>query len=88
MPASEVKLSPAESRVLDLIPKDGSRIDHARLQELFWRGRRDKPWNARIIINGYTRELERKTRAMRGDFRVVRSARSGPRPIQVWIERR
>lgn len=77
--------SPSETRVLEILKRaGGSKLTTAQLADRFYRNT-DRPEHARVIITGIVRSLVKKT-ARAGDTKVKRSRRSGPHPIEVWME--
>lgn len=71
-------LSAGEIRLLELLPKDGTRIDTEQLTRRFY-ARRVAPYNARIVVMNLVRALQKKTRG-----KVKRSPRAGPNSVEVW----
>jgi hypothetical protein len=69
-----------------VIPKRG-RITTSDLIELYWNGQ-DKPFNARVAAMDCLRSLKRKVSANREPFKIKTSKRAGPKPLDVWIEKR
>lgn len=77
-----VKLSDRESRLLALLPPDGSPISTHDLVQNYWR-REEEPFNARGLITTRMNGIIRKLEFMRDDKRrVTKSERRGPRPIE------
>lgn len=79
-----MKLSKNEAALVKLIPANGSKTDTAKLAKAFF-GRR-QPLNARVRITNLVRSIMAKGKARRdiGIPLIKRSARSGPKAIQVW----
>lgn len=75
------KLSPSEQRLLALLRAAPTTTEE--LARLYFM-RRAKPFNHRQIISNLARMLERKT--LRSRPKVRRSKRTGPKPIDVWLE--
>lgn len=84
--ASKLPYSATERRMFDLIPKRG-KIDTTVLVERYWNGREPPP-NARVAAMDCLRSLKRKVIANREPFRIITSDRAGPKPLDVWIEKR
>jgi hypothetical protein len=86
------RFSPSEVRLLYLLPQDGTKVDTVELTKRFYADRAEVPEYARIAIGGLIRSIVAKTGndpetgRPRTSFKVLRSKRQGPRPIQVWIE--
>lgn len=70
--------------MLRLIPKTGARINTSRLLLKFYP--EGVPPNGRKQLNGLVTGLVNKT-AKGHCYRVCRSARSGPKPMEVWVEK-
>jgi hypothetical protein len=86
--AKEVRFSPSELRMLDLLESEKEPIATTDLAPKFYKGRKGgPPEHAVSTIVSVSRSLERKT-ARNKSFRVRRSERAGPYPIKIWIERR
>ncbi len=77
--------SSSEERIFALLPLNGKSIDTSELTRRFYRGKRI-PMNGRVIVTGTLRKLIEKARANKEPFKIVRTPRAGPRPIEVWIE--
>jgi hypothetical protein len=76
-----VKLTDRESRLLDLLPPDGSPVSTIDLMRSYWR-RDEEPFNARVLITTRMNGIIRKLEFMRDKRRVTKSKRRGPRPIE------
>ena len=46
----------------------------------------DVPYNGRKIVIGMLKSLQRKMVANKEPFKLVSSERSGPHPIEFWLE--
>ncbi len=79
-----MKYSPLEEKLLALIPADGSSISSRRLIELFYGD--EEPFNARAITIARITGLQRKVELMES-WRLRKSKRRGPHPVEVWRER-
>lgn len=51
----------------------------------FYKGR-ETPYTGQKALIGYVRELVNKT-ASGHEYRVLKSERGGPKPLEVWVER-
>lgn len=76
------KFSPSEQRLLSLLTR--RETDTEELAKRYWSGR-EKPPHARQVILNLTRALIKKT-ARGNEKKVRKSARTGPKPIKVWVE--
>lgn len=75
------KLSPSEQRLMALLrPAPTTTEELSRVYFM----RREKPFNARQVISNLVRSLVMKTQ--RSTPRVKRTARSGPKSTEVWVE--
>jgi hypothetical protein len=80
-----MSFSPSESRVIEILKKSpGTKLTTAQLADRFYK-RADRPEYARVIIAGIVRSLVKKTGRCK-EFKIKSSQRSGPHPIEVWIE--
>jgi hypothetical protein len=77
-------LSPSEQRMLDILRRQRGPIKTTELVPLFFKGR-DQPGYAQHIVMGVVRRLCELTKGNR-EVRVKRTARRGPRPVEVWVE--
>jgi hypothetical protein len=82
-----LKYSPSEQKLLNLIPLDGKRITTKELIARRYRGE-SLPFNAATITTGTLNSLIRKADHNRETFRVRKSGRKGPRPQEIWVEKR
>jgi hypothetical protein len=81
-----MSFSPSESRVIDILKKTpGTKLTTAQLADRFYPKKADRPEYARVIIAGIVRSLVKKTSRTK-EFKIKSSTRSGPHPIEVWIE--
>lgn len=69
--------------MLQLIPKDGSRMTTSDLVDKFYG--KNAPYNGQQIVMGAVRRLVDKTALMNGNCRVFKSERAGPKPVEVWV---
>jgi RecA-family ATPase len=82
---NKMSFSPSEVRVIEILKKTpGAKLTTAQLADRFYK-RTDRPEYARVIIAGVVRSLVKKTGRSK-DFKIKSSQRSGPHPIEVWIE--
>ncbi len=79
-------LSPAEERVLSILLKRKRPITTKDLIPLYYAGR-EVPQHARHSIVGTVTSLAEKTARGEERFKVIRTQRRGPKPIEVWVER-
>jgi len=88
-PASKraVKFSSLEQRLLDLLPADGSRVDTNTLVQRYYANVAPEPLNARTIVVGRLKGIAAKAERAGLPFRIRRSERAGPHPLQFWRER-
>lgn len=72
--------------MLSLIPKRGKITTDKLLAKYYGE---DGPFYGRQALIGMINSLVRKSRAkgLKLDYRVFRSERAGPNPIQVWVEK-
>lgn len=85
--ATKIPYSDGEQKLLDLIPKNGSRINTEEIT-LKRYAKEGEPFNARAIIRATLTQLIRKVDQNREPFRIRKGKRSGPWPIEVWTEKR
>lgn len=82
-----VRYSKKEQALFRLLPKTGDRVSSRRLLKgLARKANGDMPFHARTSLVGAMRSLSDKVTANREPFRVMRSERAGPHPIEFWIE--
>jgi len=84
--ASKVRYSPSEQQLLNLLPKDGTRITTSDLVNK--RYGKNVPLNGQKIVMSAMRSLIDKVVIKREPFRVRRSTRRGPKPIEFWIDQK
>jgi len=75
--------SKPEQKLVDLLEKHGT-MNTTDLIKRFY-GRSEQPVNARAIIHHKLGVIDRKLKAAKDKRRVRKSARRGPRPIEVWL---
>jgi hypothetical protein len=83
---TDYRFSPSETKLLTLLPQDGTKINTLELTKKFYSDRKTLPEYARIAIGGLIRALVDKTYDFKRGFRVMRSERQGPKPILIWME--
>lgn len=79
-----MKYSDREKSILALLPKGGKRINTVELMKKKYG--KNVPFHGRIIIIGTLRSLMRKVVYNKEPFRIKKSERRGPHPIEFWIE--
>jgi hypothetical protein len=72
--------------MLTVIPKRG-RINSTDLVARYWKGR-EAPFNSRVAAMDCLRSLKGKVRSNKEAFTIKTSERAGPRPVDVWIEKK
>lgn len=77
-----MKLSPNESRLLALLPEDGSKVSTDTLAKRFFKSK--IPFNGRVQLSNLCRTLEGKSKLMRDIPRVYRGKRTGPKSMEIW----
>lgn len=80
---SRVRYAPLE-RALFALLKDEPQTTIALAMRHY---RKNAPFNARLVIGGRLRSLQRKMKENREPVRVALSKRRGPHPIEAWLER-
>lgn len=83
---NKVRYSELEKRMFDAIPKRG-RINTTDLIEIYW-DRSERPRNDRVAAMGCLRSLKKKINDNREPFKLNTSRRAGPKPLDVWFEKR
>ena len=84
---SKVRLSEGEKRLLKLLPPSGKRITTGELAKKFY-AKRDEPFNARLVVVGMVRTLQRKIGTLPdAPIYVHTTERSGPVQMEVWRSR-
>lgn len=79
----KVKYSNSEQKAFNsLIAKPRSSTD---IMKLFY-GKITTPYNGRKIVIGVLASLHRKMTANREPFKLMRTERSGPHPMEFWLE--
>lgn len=82
-----VKYSPSERLLFNLLPKDGKTINTEELTKQFYRKRGQTiPVNGRVTVTGTLAKLGQKAVLNREPFKIRRTKRSGPNPIEAWVE--
>ena len=80
-----IRYSKGEQRVFEVLPKDGTKLDTVELTDRVY-GRKQRPYNARQSILGTLKSLAAKAKRNKEAFTLNKSERTGPHPIQFWIE--
>ena len=82
--------SKKELALFRLIPKDGKHIDTDKLLSGLYGGKKGEPYqypyNGRTAMTGAMRSLIDKVKRNNEPFRVMKSERRGPHPMEFWIE--
>lgn len=79
------RYSPRERALFSILLGFRGRCDTVRLAQKYWDG--DKiPVNGRIAVGGAMRSLQMKVERNGEPFRIHRSERCGPKPLEYWIE--
>lgn len=87
--ASGVRYSKKEQTLFKLLPQDGKRITSVKLLKgLARKANGSLPFHARTSLVGAMRSLIEKVDRNREPFRVKKSDRAGPNPIEFWLEGR
>jgi hypothetical protein len=82
----KVRYSPSERRLFDVLPKNGEPLSSTEIIEKVY-GRKKRPYNARQVVVGTLVRLQDKLKVNHEDFRIKRSERRGPHPIEFRIEK-
>lgn len=85
---ASVRYSRSERNAFRFLPKDGTRIDTNTLTDKIYKSTDRRPFNDRQVVLGVMNRLARKVQLNREPFRVQRSERQGPYPVNFWIEKR
>ena len=80
---AKVKYSELEQRLLNLVPRNGDKISTPDLIAKFYG--RSVPFNGRAIIGGMMRTIIRKSLHNKEPWKILKTPRSGPKPISYWI---
>lgn len=80
-----VRYSKTERLVFEALPADGRKITTVALTDKIY-GRRQRPFNARQNVLSILNTLVRKVKANKEPFKLKRSERRGPHPIEFWVE--
>lgn len=83
----KIKYSDSEQKLLDLIPTNGSPITTKQLADKRYAAE-DVPFNSSAIVLATLTQLMRKVDRNRENFRIRKGKRRGPRPSEVWVEKR
>jgi hypothetical protein len=84
---AKLKYSDAEQKLLNLIPTNGKSITTEELAEKRY-AREEVPFNSRAIVLATLSQLMRKVDNNKENFRIRKGKRRGPRPSEVWAEKR
>lgn len=83
---NEIPYSPSERKAFSVLPKNGDAIDTVTIMKKIYRKEEDPPYNSRQTVLGVMVRLQNKVKANKEPFRIARSDRKGPYPIQFWLE--
>lgn len=87
--ADGVRYSKKEQTLFKLLPQDGKKVSSLRLLKgLARKANGALPFHARTSLVGAMRSLIEKSDRNREPFRVKKSDRAGPNPIEFWLEQR
>jgi hypothetical protein len=79
------RYSEKEKQMFEFLSKKP--IDSATLVQAFYaKHRGNKPVNAAVALNGTMRSLMNKVEMNKEKFRIHKSDRRGPHPVEYWIE--
>jgi hypothetical protein len=81
----KIKYSPRERAIFMLLPQNGKSINTHSLIDRYYK--KKAPVNARMCIIGAMRSLISKVQRNREPFRIKKSDRSGPHPMEFWVEK-
>ena len=76
-----------ERNLFRLLPQDGKRISTTQLARRYYHSSQ-MPMNANVLVVNGVRALKEKVDKNREPFRVRKTARAGPHPIEYWVEKR
>lgn len=85
-PKRAVKFSALEQQLIDLLPRDGRKVDSTFLVQHYYADEADPPLNARAIIIGRLRGIGNKAKVANVGWRLRKTKRAGPKPQSFWIE--
>ena len=80
----KVRYSPGEQRLFALLNQKP--IPSTVLAGKYYRGDVGVPYHSRKIVIGLADSLRKKVIINREPFRVIKSNRKGPHPIEIWLE--
>lgn len=83
----KMKYSAAEIALLSVLQRARRPVDTLALVDRYYRNS-DEPYNARLIVAGTLRSLRRKADFNGEAWTIKCSARSGPHPVEWWIEQK
>lgn len=79
--------SQAEIKLLEILQKQKGPVDSATLHDLFYGGQQES-FHSQTIVNSALRSLRMKADHNGEPYMIVKSKRSGPKPMTFWIEER
>ena len=74
-----IRYSPAERRLFELMAKSRNAVSSKALAQKL---------HGRAIVVGTANSLIEKSRRNREPFRIQKTKRCGPHPIEYWVEKR
>jgi hypothetical protein len=77
--------SDLEQDLIALLPKDGKKVTTADLVEAYYGS--EVPLNARNIVVGRLRMIAAKAVHNAEPWRIAKSNRAGPHPMEFWLEK-
>lgn len=83
-----VQYSDSELEIFRLLPKGGRKMSSKVLVAKKYEGAVQPPLNAQKMITSIMTSLIKKVDMNSEEFRISRSKRSGPHPVEFWIEER
>jgi hypothetical protein len=83
----KLRYSEAEQKLLDLIPVNGRPITTEELADKRYASE-EVPFNSRAIVLATLSQLMRKVDKNKENFRIRKGKRRGPRPSEIWAEKR
>ena len=82
----QMRYSPAEQIILDIIQKNGGRITTKELIAKRYAGKR-VPFNAASNVRATLRTLDLKIKYNKEPFVLKREGQVGPHPQEIWMEK-
>ncbi len=79
----DVKLSPSEKKLYDILKRSDRRITSEELAKKFYGG--EVPLNGRTVVTILLKRLKAKSKIVPGVRRVHSTEGSGPKALEVWL---